>query len=291
MSIPKTVLQGGARALFKKVTDLFHGSSTLQGVVSSGAKSLSKESPDKASTAGALVDMFRDKGIEMVQNKLLGETKSGLLRSLLSSSSTSGGAFSKVVGPALAAAVALLTKVTSMLQGLGSTPEQKAQGTPLASLIQPATAPTPAVTPAPATGTPLTGLITAGSTVTMPAVDPAYTAWAKRDRQSLSEFTHTETQLREKTNVMRLLETDVRNNPHNAEAKRLLDVVSRDVTKAQEMHHKSIDDRVAVEQAGKQFNLPERSAQLSSPIPADWNRPKEDAYIPPSWDQNDGPGR
>ncbi|MDC6536588.1 hypothetical protein LN429_15895 [Pseudomonas syringae] len=291
MSIPKTVLQGGARALFKKVTDLFHGSSPLQGVVSSGAKSLSKESPDKAPAAGALVDMFRDKGIEMVQDKLLGETKSGLLRSLLSSSSTSGGAFSKVVGPALATAVAFLTKVTSVLQGLGSTPEQKAQGTPLASLIQPATAPTPAVTPAPAMGTPLSGLITAGSTVTMPSVDPAYTAWAKRDRQSLSEFVHTETQLREKTNVMRLLETDVRNNPHNAEAKRLLDVVSRDVTKAQEMHHKSIDDRVAVEQAGKQFNLPERSAQLSSPIPADWNRPKEDAYIPPSWDQNDGPGR
>ncbi|KPB17048.1 hypothetical protein PsaNZ64_00115 [Pseudomonas syringae pv. actinidiae] len=291
MSIPKTVLQGGARALFKKVTDLFHGSSTLQGVVSSGAKSLSKESPDKASTTGALVDMFRDKGIEMVQDKLLGETKSGLLRSLLSSSSTSGGAFSKLVGPALAAAVALLTKVTSVLQGLGSTPEQKVQGTPLATLIQPATAPTPAVTPVPAMGTPLTGLISAGSTVTMPAVDPAYTAWAKRDRQSLSEFTHTETQLREKTNVMRLLETDVRNNPHNAEAKRLLDVVSRDVTKAQEMHHKSIDDRVAVEQTGKQFNLSERSEQLSSPIPADWNRPKEDAYIPPSWDQNDGPGR
>lgn len=291
MSIPKTVLQGAARALFKKVTDLFHGSSTLQGVVSSGAKSLSKESPDKASTAGALVDMFRDKGIEMVQDKLLGETKSGLLRSLLSSSSTSGGAFSKVVGPALAAAVALLTKVTSVLQGLGSTPEHKAQGTPLASLIQSATEPTPAVTPVPAKGTPLTGLIAAGSTVTMPAVDPAYTAWVKRDRQSMSEFTHTETQLREKTNVMRLLETDVRNNPHNAEAIRLLDVVSRDVTKAQEMHHKSIDDRVAVEQAGKQFNLPERSAQLSSPIPADWNRPKEDAYIPPSWDQNDGPGR
>lgn len=291
MSIPKTVLQGGARALFKKVTDLFHGSSTLQDVVSSGAKSLSKESPDKASTAGALVDMFRDKGIEMVQDKLLGEAKSGLLRSLLSSSSTSGGAFSKVVGPALATAVALLTKVTSVLQGLGSTPEQKAQGTPLASLIQPATAPSPAVTPVPATGTPLTGLITAGSTVTMPAVDPAYTAWAKRDRQSLSEFTHTETQLREKTNVMRLLETDVRNDPHNAEAKRLLDVVSRDVTKAQELHHKSIDDRVAVEQAGKQFTLPERSGQLTTPIPADWNRPKSDDYIPPSWDQNDGPGR
>jgi hypothetical protein len=231
--------------------------------------------------------MFKDKGIAMVQDKLLGETKSGLLRSLLSSSSTSGGMFSKVVGPALAAAVALLTKVTSVLQGLGSTPEQKAQGTPLASLIQPATA----LAPGPAVGTPLTGLVTAGSTVTMPSVDPAYTAWAKRDRQSLSEFTHTETQLREKTNVMRLLETDVRNNPFNAEAKRMLDVVSRDVTKAQELHHKSIDERVAVEQAGKQFTLPDRSGQLTPPIPVDWNRPKEGDYIPPSWDQSDGPGR
>ncbi|WAT32234.1 hypothetical protein [Pseudomonas sp. GXZC] len=289
MSIPKTVLQSGARALFKKVTDLFHNSSTLQGVVSSGAKSLSKESPDKTSTAGALVDMFKEKGIEMVQDKLLGEAKSGVLRNLLSSSTTSGGMFSKVVGPALAAAVALLTRATSALQGLSPTQAQKAPGTPLTSLIQTTSTAPPA--PSPAAGTPLAGLITSGSTVIQPAVDPAYTAWAKRDRESLAQFTHTEIQLREKTNIMRMLETDVRNDPHNAEAKRLLGVASRQFAEATDMHVKSIDDRVSVEQAGKQFKLPERSGVLNAPVPADWNRPKEDAYIPPSWDQNDGPGR
>lgn len=287
MSIPKTMLQSGARSLFKRVTNLFQDSNPLQDVVSSGAKWLSKDSPDKTSTIGALVDMFKNKGIEMVQDKLLGEAKSGLLRSLLSSDESSGGVFSKVVGPALAAAVALLTKITAVLQSLAKTPEQIAPGTPLASLIQSSS---PQATE-PTSGTSLAGLVAAGSTVVMPAVDPAHAAWAKRNQQSLLEFSHTETQLREKTNLMRLLETDVRNAPHNAEAKRLHELVSRDVTNAQAMHHKSIDERVVLEREGKPFNLPERPGQLLTQIPADWNRPTEDAYIPPSWDLNDGPSR
>jgi len=365
MGITKSLMNTGSRAIFNRMSGLFKDSPRLQGLVAKGADLISPDGPDKSTTSNALVDLFKRKGLTLLQDQLSNGSKAGFVQSLLSNDNAKSGFLMKaafVVAPALAVAITVLGKLTSALKEASVRTHNQ---TPLGDLIKAGETATPAaVTPrSPAdekisdleweiqlakdvgrglqanldkakstpgvhpgliadfesqiadntrklqqkqtelqalqnpseparAGTDLMSLLQISSvpiTQTHSNVDAAFEDWARREKTSRAEFGHTERQLREKQNIVYMLETDQRNDPGNAEIERRLTDAKQNAERALELHSDSMDKRHAIVEQGKMFGHQADTLMANKPVPEDWNRPKD--FIPDNWDQPAGPSR
>lgn len=141
-------------------------------------------------------------------------------------------------------------------------------------------------------GTDLLSLLKISSVANTPSlgnVDAAFEDWARSEKTSRAEFGHTERQLRETQNIVYMLQTDLRNDPGNAEIEHRLTDATRNAERAQELHVESMDKRHSVVEQGKMFGHQADTLLANEPVPVDWNRPKD--FIPDNWDQPAGPAR
>lgn len=144
MGITKSLMNTGSRAIFNRMSELFKDSPRLQGLVAKGADLISPNGPDKANTSNALVDLFKRKGLTLLQDQLSNGSKAGFVQSLLSNDNAKSGFLMKaafVVAPVLAAAVTVLGKLTSALKEASVRPHNQ---TPLGDLIKAGETATPA---------------------------------------------------------------------------------------------------------------------------------------------------
>jgi|GEM_PF-4649730 len=303
MAITKSLTTGG-RAIFDRMSNLFKSSPRIQGLAVKGAGLISPDGPDKSTTSNALVDIFKVKGLSLLRDQLSNGSKAGFIQSLLSNDTNKSGFLMKsalVVAPVLAVAITVLTKLTSALKEASARIHNQ---TPLGDLIKSGETPTATTQPGQAnekisnptelagTGTDLTSLLQINSApVTQPNsnVDAAFEDWARREKTSRAEFGHTERQLREKQNIVYMLETDQRNDPGNAEIERRLTDAKQNAERALELHSDSMDKRHAIVEQGKMFGHQADTLMANEPVPEDWNRPKD--FIPDNWDQPAGPSR
>lgn len=325
MGIAKSFMTTTSRSIFNRMSGLFKDSPRLQGLVATGANIIAPDGPDKSATSNALVNLFKEKELTLLRNQLSNGSKSGLMQSLLSSDNKSGflmkAAF--VVAPALSLAVTVLTKLATALKDATVQSHNK---TPLGDLIESTKGAVPIAKPRsnviadfespiaddsreqqqketelqqarnpsePArAGTDLMSLLQINSVPNIQdhsKVDPVFTDWTRREKVSRGEFEHTERQLREKQNIVYMLQTDLRNDPGNPEIERRLTDATRNAERAQELHVESMDKRHAIVEQGKMFGHQAETLMASEPVPEDWNRPKD--FIPDNWDQPADPSR
>lgn len=365
MGITKSLMNTGSRAIFNRMSGLFKDSPRLQGLVAKGADLISPDGPDKSTTSNALVDLFKRKGLTLLQDQLSNGSKAGFVQSLLSSDNAKPGFLMKaafVAAPALAVAITVLGKLTSALKADSARTHNQ---TPLGDLIKAGETATPAAAtprntadekvsdleweiqlakdvgrvlqanlvkakstpgvhpgliadfesqiadntrklqqkqtelqalqnpsePARA-GTDLMSLLQINSvpiTQTHSNVDAAFEDWTRSEKASRAEFGHTERQLRETQNIVYMLQTDLRNDPGNAEIERRLADAKQNAERALDLHSESMDKRHAIVEQGKMFGHKAETLMANEPVPVDWNRPKD--FIPDNWDQPAGPSR
>lgn len=296
MGITKSLMNTGGRAIFNRMSGMLKDSPRLQSLVATGADIIAPDGPDKSATSNALVNLFKEKGLTLLRDQLSNGSKSGFLQSLLNSDNSKTGLLMKaafVVAPALAIAVTVLSKLTSALQETNANLDRKPHGTALDTLIAPTAEPAAASPAQPArAGTDLMGLLQIGSVPNTPSlsnVDASFDDWARSEKASRAEFGHTERQLRETQNIVYMLQTDLRNDPGDAEIERRLADAKQNAERAQELHAESMDKRHAIVEQGKMFGHQADTLLANEPVPVDWNRPKD--FIPDNWDQPAGPAR
>lgn len=297
MGLTKSITSSATRGIVSRMSSMLTNSPRLQGLIKSGSDLIAPDGPGKSAATNALLNVFKEKGMSMLQEHL-SNINPGSLKGMAQPEKGSSTLMKAAMYamPALALAVTLLSKLTdSAKNGLAALERKQQQGTNLDTLIAPAagtnqpavnlgTLPTPLSSTAPAgaalTGTPLGGLIQAGTAA--PGSDPAYTAWVAQERTSRANFAATEAQLRAKTNYLELLKTDQRLRPDNETIPDRIKEAERHVEGARKLHVEQMDQRVAVIEAGKQFGYAAETILKNEPLPADWNRPKD--FIPKDMD-------
>ena len=295
MGITKSLMNTGSRAIFNRMSGLFKDSPRLQGLVAKGADLISPDGPDKSTTSNALVDLFKRKGLTLLQDQLSNGSKAGFVQSLLSSDNAKPGFLMKaafVVAPALAVAITVLGKLTSALKEASARTHNQ---TPLGDLIKAGETATPA---AAAPRSPADEKISDLEWEIQLAKDVGRGLQANLDKAKSTPGVHPgliadfESQIADNTRKLQQKQTELQALQNPSEPARAGTDLARKGSGAPAARSASAAAcgccHAIVEQ-GKMFGHQADTLMANEPVPEDWNRPKD--FIPDNWDQPAGPSR
>lgn len=281
MGIAKSLMTSAGRSIVGRASAAFEGSPRIQGIMSVGAQIMGANDPAPGKQS-LLASLFQD--------QVLNAARSGITSAL--TDAAKGKADGKsFIDVAIDFALSILKKASVALESAresripapaSAQPAAMPAGTDLKTLIQEGTSPAPV------------GIFPIGAPTSAPApaVDKErLAAWVAEERASRNAYSHTESQMREKANIVELLKTDLRLSPGLHEPE-VLEHANLQLARAQELHMGSIDRRVALTEAAHEFGDTAQSLLKHDPVPVDWNIPK--AYVGEDWNTpslSDGPSR